>query len=154
MKIFRGTDWIHQFDVTQNDNGKYRILSYDGSIDDLGSSPFGVGLYFTEDIEDVDCHQYVVTANIDCDVVYFNIDDFRYDAQTVEGSVYRMLQQHSQLKQDLNRARYFKTYLDVVLNGDIKAVIIDGIVVVYDLSLINWETINDNIQCIPFDPFK
>ena len=91
-----------------------------------------------------------------CDVIDFDIDNFNVDSESFEGSVYRLLEKHNAIDNNLNRARYFKTCIDIALNTDVKAVKVDGTVVVYDLNAITWETIdvNEQVQCVPYDPFK
>ncbi|MFY0656242.1 MAG: hypothetical protein JXR12_05760 [Neptunomonas phycophila] len=156
MLAYRGTDWLYQFDINPIEDDLYEIEEYDGTITEIEHSEYGLGLYFYANIEETDEYQYSASASIETDVVDFDLSEFNTDSDSVEGSVYRLLDTHNANDNKINRARYFKTCIDIVLNTDVKAINVNGTVVVYDLSTIKWETINVNEQvlCVPYDPFK
>ena len=156
MIVYRGTDWLYHFEMTPVSDILFTVDEYDGWITDITNSMFGVGLYFYSDIDMTRDYQYSVTASIDDDIVEFSMSNFNEDSYSVEGSVYRLLQTHDAINNNTNRARFFKSCLEIVLNKDIKAVNVDGTIVVYDLNEITWDSIdvNENVLCVPYDPFK
>lgn len=156
MLVYRGTNWLYQFDINPIEDNLYEIVEFDGTINDVDDSEFGLGLYFKTEIEETEDFQYSACAEIDAEVIEFDINEFNANSDSYEGSVYRLIKTHNAVDNKLNRARYFKTCIDIALNTDVKAIKVNGTVVVYDLSVIKWETIdvNEQVLCVPFDPFK
>lgn len=156
MLVYRGTNWLYQFDINPIEDNLYEIVEFDGTINDVDDSEFGLGLYFKTEIEETEDFQYSACAEIDAEVIQFDINEFNANSDSYEGSVYRLIKTHNAVDNKLNRARYFKTCIDIALNTDVKAIKVNGTVVVYDLSVIKWETIdvNEQVLCVPFDPFK
>lgn len=156
MLVYRGTNWLYQFDINPIEDNLYEIVEFDGTINDVVDSEFGLGLYFNTEIEETEDFQYSACAEIDAEVIEFDINEFNANSDSYEGSVYRLIKTHNAVDNKLNRARYFKTCIDIALNTDVKAIKVNGTVVVYDLSVIKWETIdvNEQVLCVPFDPFK
>ena len=153
MLAYRGTNWLYHFEVDPIDDTVFDIDEYDDWMTDIECSVFGLGLYFYSDIDDTREYQYTAVADIDA--VEFNVKEFHENSESFEGSVYRMLMVHDAIDNNVNRARYFKTCLDIVLNTDVKAIKVADMVVVYELQTIKWDIIevNDEIQCISSDPF-
>lgn len=156
MLVYRGTNWLYQFDINPIEDNLYEIVEFDGTINDVDDSEFGLGLYFKTEIEETEDFQYSACAEIEAEVIEFDINEFNANSDSYEGSVYRLIKTHNAVDNKLNRARYFKTCIDIALNTDVKAIKVNGTVVVYDLSVIKWETIdvNEQVLCVPFDPFK
>lgn len=157
MLVYHGTNWLYRFEIEPINEDVFTITDYDGSVADIDDSPYGIGLYCSSNIDDTDEYQYCATAHIEStDIVDFDSTKFHENGDSYEGSVYRLLQTHNAINCHMNRARHFKVCLDMSLNQDVKAVNIDGTIIIFDQNIIDWGTINvnENIQCVPFDPFK
>ena len=154
MLAYRGTNWLYHFEIDPIDDTVFDIIEYDEWITDIEHSWYGLGLYFYTDI--LDTREFQYTAVADIDAVTFDVSEFNESSDSYEGSVYRLLVKHDAITNPINRARYFKTCLDIVLNTDVKAIKISDMVVVYELQSIRWDIIevNDKIQYISEDPFQ
>ena len=50
MLVYRGTNWLYQFDINPIEDNLYEIVEFDGTINDVDDSEFGLGLYFKTEI--------------------------------------------------------------------------------------------------------